>query len=203
MEFFKQSLEKEEMTNVELTAIVQQLVKENIDLKNRIMYLESREKIKIRKTVQSVLHEKHGMDFIDWLNEFNLTNEEFEYLNDYDYKECIQKVIRNRVKPNCPFFVFFDIKDTIYVYSNGEWKKMEKIMIKKIVIRIHEKYDDWYFDFSQKYDENEAKQTQIFHYLGKLDLCSIIGESVIHLYHKTLYSILSQYDEFSSKENVV
>lgn len=173
--------------------MIEELYKKNMDLENRIHKLEKREGRRIKKEIEEYLQEmKPTIGFTDWLETITITTDEFEYLDIYDYKECMMKIIKRLLKNSeLPLCAFTNIqKNNVYIYSKTGWLKMEFEHIKSLIHRVDAEYNRGFMDWADK--KNNAESEQYYIYLVKIDCAHILGDSKLSQIRKCIYDTIAK-----------
>jgi len=186
--------------DVKKSKMIQDLYKKNIELEDRILKIENRDKRKMKKNIIEYLKEKKSSSiFSKWLENIEITRDEFELLANYDYKECILKVLKKLLKnTEIPFCSFTEITNVVYFYTKSEiieegWHKMELENIKKLVYQIDGEYTKYYQKWSEENSENEKMQELIIHYLCKINCFDIItSDSKLSQFKKCIYDLTNK-----------
>jgi hypothetical protein len=183
MEFFKQG--DTELNNKELTHIVHHLMKQNMDLENRLAKLEEREKKKERRNVTEHLKTKTGQLVSTWLETIDIQHGEFEGLVHHSYHNTIVKILKRllSVKTDVlPFCAFTEKPTVVYMYdtkeeADAEWHSMSLEDVKRIVFKIDSEMNKYYFNWADRNKDNESLQELIVFYMGKIDCFTVLSET--------------------------
>jgi hypothetical protein len=173
--------------------MIEELYKRNMDLENRIHKIERREGRRIKKEIEEYLQEmKPTTNYTDWLETITITTNEFEYLDIYDYKECMMKIIKRLLKTGeIPLCAFTNIqKNNVYIYSKTGWLKMEFEHIKSLVYRVDAEYNRGFMEWSSK--GNNVDTEQYYIYLVKIDCSHILADSKLGQLRKCIYETIAK-----------
>lgn len=177
--------------------MIEEIYKKNVDLENRIHRLENREGRRIKKEITEYLKEiKRNMFYSDWLETITITNDEFEYLQHYDYKECMLKIIKRIMKSTdeIPLCAFTDIqKNNVYLYGKTGWVKLEFENIKSLIHRIDAEYNRYFFEWSSKNTtEDGTPNDTYYHYLVKIDCLNLLNDYKLSQIRKCMYDAIAK-----------
>jgi hypothetical protein len=177
--------------------MIEEIYKKNVDLENRIHKLENREGRRIKKEITEYLKEiKRTVLYTDWLETITITYDEFEFLDNYDYKECMLKIIKRLLKSTdeIPLCAFTNIqKNNIYLYSKTGWVKLEFENIKSLIHRIDAEYNRWFFEWSSKNTrEDETPNDKYYNYLVKIDCLNLLNAHKLGQIRKCMYDVIAK-----------
>lgn len=135
------------------TKMMEELYKKTMDLEERLSKLEKKDRKKNKKNILDYLKETPSSClFSKWVESIELTEDEFNMLRDYDYKECMMKVIKNRLslKKEIPFCAFTELKYNVYFYTHTGakqegWYKMENNDVKTLIYKMNDNFNKYYF----------------------------------------------------------
>jgi hypothetical protein len=176
--------------------IMEEMNKKIIELEQRISKTENIDRKKIRKNIMEYLKEnKSSLNYSEWTIS-DIGKNEFEYLNDYSYKDAVLKILKKNLlsASELPICAFTEIKNDVFIYTKRSdidgWVKIEQNDLKSLVSKIDNKFNKYYFEWQ---DENAEKQGDLDrHYMKKLDYSLISTESTYSLVKKCLYSALNK-----------
>lgn len=184
--------EQKELNNQELTTLVMSMANKINELEQTIAKLETNNKRKRIKNIQDILKEKKpSQSFTEWLKHIEITQVEFELLNDFTYVECVFKVLKKRfAQKNLPFSSFAE-KKAVYVYQE-EWREITTEELKKIMNKMFDCYNDKYFKWSESINqENERNKELSCFYICKIDCSETLKESKLNELKRLIQTELS------------
>lgn len=109
---------------------------------------------------------KKSINFNDWLSKLFITINNLKYIFDYDFIQCLEKILRNNIeKGKSPFRAFKHKAKTLYIFNNSTWKKSIKGDIKMIMSKIQLEILKQNNEYSRTIDESQIFGSNNMEYL--------------------------------------
>ena len=180
--------------------VLQQLVKENNSLKEKIVELEKLSK-----------REKKQICLIDWLNQNRIPTQDFKswyigwQVTQNDFHDVlstntlcgVMKILRNnlecRTGDHIPMCAFDQKLKTIFIYTNREWRIMEKgefyKCVDSIIFKLGKQFNRWMHKNEREIIKNSEQMHLYTKKLYNMEIEELARRIHLRLYNHIKYNL--------------